>query len=164
MSCCARQMAAAAVLGAVLAAPGARGQQMEGSMMEGFRLPEYDAQGQLVQEVRGKTAQFMADGIILLTDVEIEFYKDGQPSVLGATAECALDRTGQRAASRAPIRIVTEKAVLSGTGFAWSGTNKQVQILSNAKLTLDSRMESGLLTPKTTESEAEAEPASEDEP
>jgi hypothetical protein len=55
--------------------------------------------------------------------------------------ECAYDPNRKRAASKAHIRIVTEKAVLTGDGFAWNGENEQFQIFKNAKVVLDSKME-----------------------
>ena len=40
---------------------------LEGLAVKGFRLPEYDADGKLKQQLYGETATFLPDGIIQLT-------------------------------------------------------------------------------------------------
>ena len=158
-----RRALAGAAAGLGLAA-GAWAQQLEGSTVKGFRLPEYDEQGRLVQELRGETATFLPEGIIRLTGLQIEFFREGQVSARVQSPECAFDRERQRAASKEHIRIVAEQAVLTGDGFAWNGENKQFQIFKNAKLTMDSQIESGLLAPRPEAGTEPAAPEPEDEP
>jgi len=138
--------------------------QLEGQAVKGFRLPEYDEQGRLVQELRGETATFLPEGIIRLTGLQIEFFREGQVSARVQSPECAFDRERQRAASKEHIRIVAEQAVLTGDGFAWNGENKQFQIFKNAKLTMDSQIESGLLAPRPEAGAEAAAPEPEEEP
>ena len=74
--------------------------------------------------------------------------------------DCAYDPNRKRAASKDHIRIVVEKGVLTGDGFAWNGENQQFQIFQNAKVTLDGQMDMSLVAPKPA---APAEAASEKE-
>ena len=53
-------------------AAAAGGQSPDGSAVKGFRLPEYDEEGRLKQQLYGETATFLPDGIIQLTGVKIE--------------------------------------------------------------------------------------------
>ena len=137
---------AALACGLALAVP-ARA-QLEGQAVKGFRLPEYDEAGNLKQQLYGETATFLADGIIQLTGLKIEVFRHGEVSARIASPACAYDPNRKRAASKEHIRIVTEKAVLTGDGFAWNGQNQQFQIFKNAKVTLDSRLDMNLAAPR----------------
>ena len=154
-----RAAVGAAALASLGLAPGARA-QLEGQNIKGFRLPEYDEDGKLKQQLYGETATFLQDGIIQLTGLKIEIFRRGEVTARIASPECAYDPNRKRAASKDHIRIVTEKAVLTGDGFAWNGENEQFQIFKNAKVTLDGQMDKSLVAPKPAPA---AEPAAEKE-
>jgi hypothetical protein len=122
--------------------------QMEGQTVKGFRLPEYDENGKLKQQLYGETATFLEDGIIQLTGLKIEIFRQGDVRARIFSPACAYDPNRKRAASKDHIRIVTEKAVLTGDGFAWNGENEQFQIFKNAKVTLDGQMDTSYVAPK----------------
>ena len=127
-----RSAAAGLALGLATAASA----QVEGQAVKGFRLPEYDAEGKLKQQLYGQTATFLQDGIIQLTGVKIEIFRSGELTARVYSPLCAYDPNRKRAASKQSIRIITEKAVVTGDGFAWNGENEQFQIFQNAKVTL----------------------------
>jgi hypothetical protein len=136
--------AAALVLTALVPAALA---QLEGQAVKGFRLPEYDSEGRLTQQLFGETATFLQDGIIQLTGLRIEFFRKGEVTARVFSPECAYDPNRKRAASKEHIRIVTDQAVLTGDGFAWNGENEQFQIFKNARVVLDSQTDADLLAP-----------------
>ncbi len=139
-----RAALAAAFLGWAMAAAA----QMEGQTVTGFRLPEYDEDGKLKQQLYGQTATFLQDGIIQLTGLKIEIFRKGEVTARVYSSLCAYDPKRKRAASKQHIRVVTEKAVLTGDGFAWNGETQQFQIFENAKVTLDGQMDTqGLVAP-----------------
>ena len=121
--------------------------QLEGQTVKGFRLPEYDPDGKIKQQLYGETATFLQDGIIQLTGLKIEIFRRGEVTARIYSPLCAYDPNRKRAASKEHIRIVTEKAVLTGNGFAWNGENEQFQIFKNAKVTLDGQMDKSLVEP-----------------
>ena len=156
MSWC-RVCGAAVVAGLwVLCAAPARA-QMEGSVIEGFRLPEYAEDGTLKQQLYGETATFLEDGVIQLTGLKIELFRAGVVNARIYSPTCVYDPNRKRAASKDPVRIVTEKAVLTGDGFAWNGENQQFQIFQNAKLTVDGQVDKRLIMPQPAEAPAEEE-------
>lgn len=156
MSWC-RVCGAAVVAGLlVLCAAPARA-QMEGSVIEGFRLPEYAEDGTLKQQLYGETATFLEDGVIQLTGLKIELFRAGVVNARIYSPACVYDPNRKRAASKDPVRIVTEKAVLTGDGFAWNGENQQFQIFQNAKLTVDGQVDKRLIMPQPAEAPAEEE-------
>jgi len=132
--------------------------QIEGQTVQGFRLPEHDKDGVLKQLLYGETATFLPDGIISLTGLKIEIYNNEEVTARVFSPKCAYDSVRKRAASKEHIRVVTEKAVLTGDGFAWNGENEQFQIFKNAKVTIDGQMDASVLAPKPeVAAEAEAE-------
>lgn len=122
--------------------------QLEGQSVKGFRLPEYDENGKLKQQLYGETATFLQDGLIQLTGLKIEVFREGEVMARVFSPLCAYDPNRKRAASKDHIRIVTEKAVLTGDGFAWNGENEQFQIFKNARVTLDGQMDMSLVAPQ----------------
>ena len=124
---------------AALALAGPAGAQLAGQAVQGFRLPEYDEEGQL-------------------TGLKIEVFRRGEVTARIVSPDCAYDPERKRAASKAHIRIVTDKAVLTGEGFAWNGENQQFQIFKNARVVLDGRMDTDVLAPKPAAAPAPAAP------
>jgi len=122
--------------------------QLEGQSVKGFRLPEHDKDGNLKQQLYGETATFLPDGIIQLTGLVIEIFHNKEVTARVFSPKCAYDPNRKRAASKEHIRVVTEKAVLTGDGFAWNGENEQFQIFKNAKVTLDGQMDASVLAPE----------------
>ena len=122
--------------------------QLEGQSVKGFRLPEYDENGKLKQQLYGEPATFLPDGLIQLTGLKIEVFREGEVMARIFSPLCAYDPNRKRAASKDHIRIVTEKAVLTGDGFAWNGENEQFQIFKNARVTLDGQMDMSLVAPQ----------------
>ena len=123
--------------------------QIEGQTVSGFRLPEYDEDGQLKQQLFGETATFLQDGIIKLTGLRLEIFSDGEVTARAFSPGCAYDSNRRRAASQEHIRIVARGAVVTGDGFAWNGDNEQFQIFRNAKVVLDAQMDRGLVEPRS---------------
>ena len=132
-------------LGMLAAAAGA---QVEGQAVKGFRLPEFDEDGKLKQQLYGETATFLQDGSILLTGLKIEMFRKGEVTARIYSPECAYDPNRKLAASTNHIRIVVQKAVLTGDGFKWNGTNEQFRIDQNVRVTLDADLDADVLAPQ----------------
>jgi hypothetical protein len=144
-----------------LASPAAA--QFAGQTVRGFRLPEYNEDGTLRQLLSAESAIILEGGLLQLGNPQIELYNQGVVSVRIQAPECAFDQTRKRAASREHIRIVTDKAVLTGDGFAWNGENEQFQIFSNVRVTIaaDSGLDEYLAVPSSQESQPSRETQSE---
>lgn len=123
--------------------------QFAGQTVRGFRLPEYNDDGTLRQLLSSESATILEGGLLQLGNPQIELYNHGAVSVRIQAPECAFDQARKRAASREHIRIVTDKAVLTGDGFAWNGENEQFQIFSNVRVTIaaDSGLDDYLVPP-----------------
>lgn len=109
----------------------------EEPLILGFRLPEYDAEGRLRRQATGDTARFLQDGLLEVTGLVLSLYEEGELMLVARSPRCVYDQGKQRAASREPLRVVTDTAVLTGDGFAWNGEAEQFQIFENARLVID---------------------------
>ena len=143
--------------------------QFAGQTVRGFRLPEYNEDGTLRQLLSSQAATILEGGLLQLVNPQIELYNHGVVSVRIQAPECAFDQARKRAASREHIRIVTDKAVLTGDGFAWNGENEQFQIFSNVRVTIaaDSGLDDYLAStaaPASSEESAESQPSQESQP
>ncbi|MBQ7252205.1 MAG: hypothetical protein IJS32_06365 [Kiritimatiellae bacterium] len=106
-------------------------------LIQGFRLPEYDGEGRLKRQATGDTARFLQDGLLEVTGLELSLYEEGTLRLVATSPRCVYDQGKQRAASREPLRVVTDTAVLTGDGFAWNGEAEQFQIFDHARLVVD---------------------------
>ncbi|MDR0993098.1 MAG: hypothetical protein LBN38_00810 [Verrucomicrobiota bacterium] len=131
--------------------------QLEGQTVKGFHLPEYNPDGTPRQQLYGETATFLPEDIIQLTGLKMELFHEGEVSARVTSPECAYAPGRKRAASKEHIRIVTEKGVLTGDGFAWNGENEQFQIFRNVKVTLDAQTDAFIIAPESVEPLADIE-------
>ncbi|MBP5788290.1 MAG: hypothetical protein J6Y19_10810 [Kiritimatiellae bacterium] len=135
--------------------------QFAGQTVRGFRLPEYNDDGTLRQLLSSESATILEGGLLQLGNPQIELYNHGLVSVRIQAPECAFDQARKRAASREHIRIVTDKAVLTGDGFAWNGENEQFQIFSNVRVSIaaDSGLDDYLAASAAAPSAQEPQPS-----
>ncbi len=140
--------------------------QFAGQTVRGFRLPEYNDDGTLRQLLSSEAATILEGGLLQLVNPQIELYNHGVVSVRIEAPECAFDQARKRAASREHIRIVTDKAVLTGDGFAWNGENEQFQIFSNVRVSIaaDSGLDDYLAASAAPPSQNESRPSRESQP
>ena len=146
-----RSFRAATLLAAVLL-PLSAAAQLSGQPIRNFRLPvEYDAEGRPLQQVRGESATFLPDGIIQLSGLTIEIFSKGELAATVSSPECTYAPAQKKAAGKESIRIVTEKGVVTGDGFAWNGENQQFQIFKNVRVFLDPDLQKSVVDPEAAE-------------
>ena len=140
-----------AALGAALL-PASAGAQVSAQPIRNFRLPvEYDEEGRPLQQVRGESATFLPDGIIQLSGLSIEIFSKGELAATVSSPECTYAPAQKKAAGQDTIRIVTEKGVVTGDGFAWNGENQQFQIFRNVRVVLDPNLQESIVDPEAAE-------------
>lgn len=146
-----RAFPAAAFLAAALL-PLSADAQLAGQPIRNFRLPvEYDSEGRPLQQVRGESATFLPDGIIQLSGLTIEIFSKGTLAATVSSPECTYAPAQKKAAGKESIRIVTEKGVVTGDGFAWNGENQQFQIFQNVRVFLDPNLQKSVIDPEVME-------------
>ena len=108
--------------------------QEDAPTLSGFRVPEYDEEGNKVSELTGDRAKLGAKGDIEITNLRLEFYKDNKVDTLMTSPKCTYNQQKGVAYSRSNVRMVRESMVVTGKGFAFDRTNELFKIFSEAKV------------------------------
>ena len=121
--------------------------------IKGFRVPEYDDEGNMTSQIFGDFAKGLPDGFIQVEGLTMEFYKgslSNRVTDMRVTApRCLLHRGKKAAVSDSDVRIVRGEAmVVTGTGFMWNNNEQLLMIMSNSKVVLRNvSMDKGVATP-----------------
>ncbi len=114
----------------------AAGAQEVGQTVAGFRVPEYDADNNLKSQLFGDFARVLADGVIEITGLKIDFYSKQQVAMTVTSPKCRYNQKVNLAESDADIRIARENMVVTGVGFSWNGRDERFLIRDQAKVVL----------------------------
>ncbi len=102
----------------------------------GFRVPEYDEQGNLKAQLFGDFARVLPDGLIEITGLKMERFQDGEVEVRITAPQCTYDRRANKGGSDSEVRIAGSNMVVTGKGFFYNGREEKFQIFSAAKVVL----------------------------
>ena len=125
----------------------------EEMQIKGFRVPEYDEEGNMTSQIFGDFAKGMPDGFIEVHGLTMEFYKGSMSNRLTdmrvTAPRCLLHRGKKAAVSDSDVRIVRGEAmVVTGKGFMWNNNEQLLMIMSNSKVVLRNvSMDKGVATP-----------------
>lgn len=114
----------------------------------GFRVPEYDEDGNLKSQIYGDFAKIRDDDRIEITNLKIEMYNDDEIDILVTAPHCLYDQKSRRAHSESRVRIARDNTVITGEDFSWDMKEQRFVILKNAKVVLKNlrnRMDEGAL-------------------
>lgn len=117
----------------------ARGDDLLGQTIKGFRYPAYDEQGQLKMELSGDTARILPDNLIQIGNLRMTFYEEGKTVMRVATPSCVYDREKQTAVSTSDVRVTRAEIIISGQGFDWNEKDKLVRIKNNSRVILQKK-------------------------
>ena len=113
---------------------GAAAQLERGQKVGGFRVPEYDENGQLKSQLYGDYAQVITEDKVKVTNLKIEMFKNGEVETRVTAPHCIYNRRSNTAASPGSIRIARGNMVITGSTFMWSATNQVFVIETNARV------------------------------
>ena len=125
---------AAAVMAFACAALAA--EDLNTQTVKDFRVPEYDEKGNLKSELFGDYAKILPNGVIEITNLKMQMFKEGEVEASMTAPSCTYDRNGGRAGSEGSVRIARENMVVTGDGFFWSAKKERIQIFKNVKVVL----------------------------
>lgn len=109
-------------------------QQIEGMEISGFRVPEYDEQGQMVSQLFGEHAQMGSNQTVRIDGVRVEFYRDGQPFLTATTPYCFYDRAARQVNSDAPVRAEMDGMLLTGKGILLKAGEQTVHVQEQCRV------------------------------
>ena len=129
-------LAGALVLGAWLLAADA---QLAPGRIEKFRLPDYDDAGRLKSQILGDVADVAADGMVKITNLRVEIYKEGKLDAVLWAADCLFNQKDRSLVSDSNVRLERFGVVIRGKGLRWDNGRQRAEILDQARVELRNR-------------------------
>ena len=129
----------------VAAALMCRAQDMgTGMEISGFRVPDYDDQGQLRAQLYGEYAKVLEDGDVEITNLKIEMYKDGEVAMTMFAPHCFFNMDTRQARSDGDVLIDSEMMTVVGRGFTWSAEAGRFEIMHDSKVLVKETAQAGM--------------------
>jgi len=119
--------------------------QIEGMEISGFRVPEYDEQGQMTAQLFGDHAELGSDGLVKIEGVRVELYRDGEVFMDVLSPRCFYNQKTRKVDSEAAVSAEMDGARLTGIGYRLDVDARTVHVLSDSRLAFtDGTQQSGL--------------------
>lgn len=108
--------------------------QLEDMEISGFRVPEYDEQGQMTYQLFGDHAVLGSDGMVKVEGVRVEFYREEHVFMTVTSPYCFYNQKTRKVHSDAPIRAEMDDVELTGTGYLLNADERTVQVLEESRV------------------------------
>jgi hypothetical protein len=129
----------------VVAALICRAQDMGvGMEISGFRVPDYDDQGQLRAQLYGEYAKVLEEGDVEITNLKIEMYKDGEVAMTVFAPRCIYNRETRQAHSNGDVLIESGLMTVVGRGFTWSAEAGRFEIMHDSRVLVKEAAQAGM--------------------
>jgi hypothetical protein len=100
-----------------------------------FRVPRYDENGVLESVLSGKFAKPLPDGTIDISELRVDFYRDGTNVETTVTApRCIYDQRRRLARSDSSVRVDAGQMKVTGEDFVCDVRNERFQIRKKARV------------------------------
>ena len=109
-----------------------------GMEISGFRVPDYDDQGNLRAQLYGGHAKVLEGGEVEITNLKIEMYRDGRVAMTVFAPRCFFNMDTRRARSEGRVLIESGVMTVEGRGFEWSAAAGRFEILNESKVLVKS--------------------------
>ncbi|MBP7828491.1 MAG: LPS export ABC transporter periplasmic protein LptC [Kiritimatiellae bacterium] len=114
--------------------------------VSGFKVPDYDENNNLKSILYGDFARVRPDGIIEITNLKIEMYKEGAVEMTVTSPKCIYNQKDSTARSNEDVEILREGLRITGTGFWWNAKQERFGLYSKSRVEIrgvKGSMESG---------------------
>jgi hypothetical protein len=111
--------------------------QEKGMEMSIFRVPEYDAKGNMTAQLFGQHAEVGADNEVKIDQLRIEFYQDGAKFATVESPFCFYNSQKKAAHSDARVTAVADKIKVDGRGFEWDPASHSVRIFNDVHVVVE---------------------------
>ncbi|MDH3345841.1 MAG: LPS export ABC transporter periplasmic protein LptC [Kiritimatiellaceae bacterium] len=110
---------------------------LENMQLGGFRVPEYNTEGEMVSQFFGESASMHSSGDVKIDMVRVEYYSEGEVALTVKTPYCFYNQKTRDARSDAPITANMKGVSVSGTGFKLGVESRTVELLNESKVVLE---------------------------
>ena len=115
-----------------------------GMEVSGFRVPDYDEQGQLRAQLYGQHAKVLEGGEVEITNLKIEMYRDGKVVMTVFSPHCFFNMETHQARSDGRVLIESGPMTVVGRGFTWSAEAGRFEILHDSKVLVKKEAQAGM--------------------
>lgn len=115
--------------------------QEPGMEISGFRVPEYDDQGQMTSQLFGDHAELQGNREVEITGARMEFYRDGDVFMTVQSPHCFYNQKSRKAHSDAAVRADMDGVNLTGTGFRLDTEGRTVKVLDDTRVVISDIMQ-----------------------
>jgi len=112
--------------------------------VSGFRVPDYDDEGQLRAQLYGGYAKVLEGGLVEITNLKIEMYRDGKVAMTVFAPHCFFNTETRKARSEGRVLIESELMTVIGRGFTWSAEAGRFEILHDSKVLVKQGAQAGM--------------------
>ncbi len=102
--------------------------------ISGFRVPDYDDEGELRAQLYGGHATVLEGGVVEITNLKIELYREGQVAMTVFAPHCFFNMETREAQSEGRVLVESEMMTVVGRGFTWSAEAGRFEILHKSKV------------------------------
>ncbi len=115
-----------------------------GAEASDLRIPEYDDQGQLRAQLYGGYFKVLDSGVVEITNLKIEMYKDGEVAMTVFSPHCFFNMETRVARSEGRVLIESGLMTIVGRGFTWSAVAGRFEILHDSKVLVKEAAKAGM--------------------
>jgi hypothetical protein len=115
-----------------------------GMEVSGFRVPDYDDAGQLRAQLYGGYAKVLDGGLVEITNLKIEMYREGKVAMTLFAPHCFFNMETHQARSEGRVLIESEMMTVVGIGFTWSSEDGRFDILHDSKVLVKQGASAGM--------------------
>lgn len=115
-----------------------------GMEVSGFRVPDYDDQGELRAQLYGEHAKVLDGGDVEITNLKIEMYEDGIVVMTVFAPHCFFNVDSRQARSDGRVLIESGLMTVVGRGFTWSASAGRFEITNDSKVLVKQDAKAGL--------------------
>ncbi len=125
---------------APLLRPAANMSPTSAGTLQGFTVPEYNADGQLIWQMFGESARVeLVGGKVEVQGMRLELYQKGTLDATMRSPVCLFDRTSKTATSDEAVEIVSTNMTVTGKGFEWNSNDSRMRIRNDVTMTILNR-------------------------
>ena len=115
-----------------------------GMEVSGFRVPDYDEQGQLRAQLYGEYAKILEGGVAEITNLKIDMYRDGTIAMTAFSPHCFFNMESLKAWGSGDVLLESEMMTVVGKGFTCSSALGSFEILKESKVLVKEAAQAGM--------------------
>ncbi|MDK2857959.1 MAG: lipopolysaccharide export system protein LptA [Verrucomicrobiota bacterium] len=116
-------------------------QELPGMEISGFRVPEYDAQGNMTSQVFGDRAEMEQGDEVKITGLRIKFYKQDETVMDVVSPLCFYNQRTKEARSDEIVEADMDRMHLHGRGFLLKSDKETIQVMNDSRMTIQDIMQ-----------------------